>query len=173
MTTDSWRELTLGEMCELRAGSVFKLHLQGSRTGAIPFIKVSDMNLAGNEIYIQRANHWIDDNVRSQINAKPFTLGTSVFAKIGEALKQNRARYLTRDTLIDNNLMGAIPKPEVVDPKFLFYRLSSFDIASKATGAALPFLPSKILWQETFCIPPLADTARLVSSTILSKTIGL
>ena len=151
-----WMEVTLGELCTLRAGSVFKTHYQGQSEGEIPFIKVSDMNLPENQICIRKANHWVSEDVRAEMKAKTFPKGTTVFAKIGEGLKQNRVRLLVRDTLIDNNMMGAMPKPDVVEPAFFFYRLSDFDIASTATGTALPYLTVSTLERSRFTIPPLS-----------------
>jgi len=152
---DSWKKLTLGELCTLRAGSAFKTHYQGKTSGDYPFIKVSDMNLPANQHFIRESNNWVDEDVREEIRAKPFPEGTTVFAKIGEALKQNRVRYLVRDTIIDNNMMGAIPNCNVVDPLFFYYRLSDFDIAATATGTALPYLTVSTLSESRFAIPPL------------------
>lgn len=160
---DGWNQMTLGELCTLRAGSVFKTHYQGQSEGEIPFVKVSDMNLPGNEICIREANHWVSEGVRAEMKAKTFPKGTTVFAKIGEALKQNRVRLLVRDTIIDNNMMGAIPKPNVVEPTFFFYRLSDFDIASTATGTALPYLTVSTLSQSRFTVPPLSIQRRIAA----------
>lgn len=153
--------MSLGQICTLRAGSVFKTLYQGRTEGDFPFIKVSDMNLPGNQCRIREANHWIDDGVRAEMRAKPFPKGTSVFAKIGAALLQNRVRLLVRDTIIDNNMMGAIPNSALVDPQFFFYRLSDFDIAATATGTALPYLTISTLARERFPIPPLAEQRRI------------
>lgn len=161
MRMESWREITLGQLCILRAGSVFKTHLQGKTEGDFPFIKVSDMNLAGNQICIREANHWIDEDVRAEIRVKPFSAGTTVFAKIGEALKQNRVRFLVRDTIIDNNMMGAIPNADVIDPKFFYYLLSNFDIAGTASGTALPYLTVSTLESSAFSIPPIPAQRRI------------
>jgi type I restriction enzyme S subunit len=150
-----FKEMKLGELCTLRAGSAFKTHFQGNTIGRYPFIKVSDMNLPSNEICIREANNWIDENVRAEIKAKPLPSGTTVFAKIGEALRHNRVRYLIKDTIVDNNMMGAIPNKDVIDSKFLYYVLSDFDIAGTATGTALPYLTVSTLVESRFQIPPL------------------
>ena len=163
MTREGWKEISLGKLCTLRAGSVFKTHYQGSTEGDFQFIKVSDMNLPGNQFRIHEANHWVDDSVRAEMRAKPFPEGTTVFAKIGEALKQNRVRFLVRGTLIDNNMMGAIPNRDVIDPEFFFYRLSDFNIAATATGTALPYLTISALAQERFAIPPIPVQRRIAS----------
>ncbi len=52
-----WACGALGDLCSFTAGSAFKPEHQGSTEGDYPFIKVSDMNLAGNEVFIQSANN--------------------------------------------------------------------------------------------------------------------
>lgn len=149
-----WSSERLGAICSLRAGSAFKLDEQGSLEGDLPFIKVSDMNLSGNEVWIRRANNWVDREQGIRIKAKPFPVGTTVFAKIGEALRKNRFRLLPQETIIDNNMMGAIPNEDLVDPRFLYYLLSSADLARWATGTALPYFTVKTLAQVEMMIPP-------------------
>ena len=135
-----WREVTLGEISDFRAGSVFKPSHQGNADGDIPFIKVSDMNLAENAVRIQGANNWVSKAVARELRAKPLPPGAVVFAKIGEALRQNRLRQVIRETIVDNNMMGAIPRPDRVDATYLYYALSQFDFAEVAQGTALPYL---------------------------------
>ena len=159
----AWSERTLGELCVLRAGIVFKPADQGLEFGDVPFIKVSDMNLASNAIAIREANNWVNDDYVARVRAKPFPAGTTVFAKIGEALRQNRVRKIVRATLVDNNMMGAIPNLSVVLPEFLYYRLASFDIASTATGTALPYLTVSTLERQRFRIPPRSLQRRIAS----------
>jgi type I restriction enzyme S subunit len=130
----------LGELCEFRAGAAFKTHLQGNTSGEIPFVKVSDMNLPGNAVQIREANNWVSRNQLKELKAKPLPSGTVVFAKIGEALRQNRLRQIVRDTVVDNNMMGAVPRVDKVEPRFFYYALSQFDFSSIAQGTALPYL---------------------------------
>lgn len=148
------RTYRLADLCELRAGSGFKLDLQGKQVGDYPFIKVSDMNLSGNETRIRVANNWISEADREKLKAKPFPLGTTVFAKIGEALKQNRLRLITRNTIIDNNMMGAIPDHSRVDPEYFYYALSKFDFGAISGGTALPYLTVSALNELRLELPP-------------------
>jgi len=122
-----------------------------------PFAKVSDMNLAANAVCIQEANNWVDDEDLRQLKAKPFPLGTTVFAKIGEALKANRLRYIVRPTIIDNNMMGAIPAHGAVDSRFFHYALSQFDFGEVAGGTALPYLTVAVLSQLALELPPIEE----------------
>ena len=159
---EGWEVKALEELCTLRAGSVFRKDSQGQLSGKYPFIKVSDMNLARNSFAILDAVNWIDDDDLGDLNAKPFPTGTSVFAKIGEGLKQNRIRTLIRPTLIDNNMMGAIPKTSVIADLMLFYTLSQFDFGEIANGTALPYLTARALYSLRVPVPRLAEQTPLI-----------
>lgn len=150
-----WQVVTLADVCDLRAGNPFKREEQGATSGDLPFIKVGDMNLQGNESRVQVANNWVTFPQAARMKLKPFGAGTIVFAKIGEALKQNRVRALTRDTVIDNNMMGAIPRAGVVDSTYFYYLMNTVDFAATATGTALPYLTVSTLKRVTVRIPDL------------------
>ena len=154
---NGWREVTLGEICEFQAGSVFKLQYQGKASGHYPFIKVRDMNLSANEVRINESTNWIDQAVAKKIRAKPIPKRSIVFAKIGEALKQNRLRMTVRPTIVDNNMMGAIPKTDIVEPGFLFYGMHQFDFGEIASGTALPYLTMSELANLPMFLPPLPE----------------
>ena len=49
---DKWEQTTLGEICNMRGGTVFPRVLQGKHSGKYPFIKVSDMNLPENAMLL-------------------------------------------------------------------------------------------------------------------------
>lgn len=150
---EGWQMKPLGDLCKLRGGNAFKTKHQGSKSGDYPFIKVGDMNSAGNSVAITEANNWVEDTLAKEIKAKPFPQGTVVFAKIGEALKQNRVRILMRGTIIDNNMMGAIPNEDAISSALLYSFFSSYDIASHASGAAIPFLTAGVLSKIQLKVP--------------------
>lgn len=54
-----WTATTLGSICKFQAGDGFPKDLQGDVDGEYPVAKVSDMNLAGNELFIINANNWL------------------------------------------------------------------------------------------------------------------
>ncbi|MBC6403524.1 MAG: restriction endonuclease subunit S, partial [Hyphomonadaceae bacterium] len=111
-------ETNLGELCSFKAGNAFKKDVQGRPKGEYPFIKVSDMNLKGNERYMARAANWVsaDDVVANRYTVhEPDSV---VFAKIGVALTFNRRRVLKQPTIIDSNMMAAKPNPGRVDPLY-------------------------------------------------------
>ena len=60
-----WNARNLGDIAQFSGGSAFKEIYQGKSSGTYPFVKVSDMNLTGNERFLHKSNNWISDEVRS------------------------------------------------------------------------------------------------------------
>ncbi len=152
---EGWRRTCLGDLCKLRAGNTFKPKYQGRREGDLPFIKVRDLSRDGNAIAVTGADNWVTLDECEEFRGKPFSKGTSVFAKIGEGLRQNRVRFIVRDTLIDNNMMGAISDQGVAIGEYLYFLLHEQDLANYAGGAAIPFLSSKVLENVGVLAPPM------------------
>ena len=127
----------LGTVCQLSGGYGFPDSLQGSIEGELPFIKVSDMSLSRNERDIVNANNYVSIRIADSMGWKPFPAGAVVFAKVGAALKLNRRRILIRPTLIDNNMMVAIPYGGL-DSAFLYHFLCAIDFGDFVQDGALP-----------------------------------
>ena len=131
---------SLGDICNFTAGSAFSPEHQGSAGGDYPFIKVSDMNLVGNEVFIQSANNYVSQARKLEMKAKLHPQGATVFAKIGVALISNRRRLLITPTIIDNNMMSASPIEGKSASYFLYSMLSTIDFNTLVSGTALPYL---------------------------------
>jgi type I restriction enzyme S subunit len=158
---EGWVQAALGSICRFQAGDAFGRDEQGRSIGDHPFIKVSDMNLVGNELYIARANNWVTDN-EAQHEYRLHPKGAVIFAKIGVALTYNRRRRLTRPTVIDNNLMSAVCLPEI-DPVWFYYLLSTIDFNLIASGSALPYLTVKDLSRISVDVPSRSDQMAISS----------
>nr|WP_315568452.1 restriction endonuclease subunit S [Haemophilus parahaemolyticus] len=106
--TIPWEQRKLGELGYCQSGIGFPELEQGGKTG-IPFYKVSDMNLLGNEIFMESSNNYVSIN---QITNKKWKTITStpavIFAKVGAALMLDRKRLVLNEFLIDNNTMAYI-----------------------------------------------------------------
>jgi type I restriction enzyme, S subunit len=148
-----WCEEELKKICKFSGGSAFKHEKQGLLAGDYPFIKVSDMNLQNNARYILDANNWITEETRAEIKAKLQPLNSIVMAKIGVALTYNRLRFLTRDTIVDNNMLAVIPNEELISSTALFLILSKYDFNFYAKGSALPYLNASDLSVIPFVMP--------------------
>ena len=150
-------KLKLGDICQFKAGDAFKKDMQGRSFGNYPFVKVSDMNLAGNEIFITRAGNWVSE---SDVTERRFTAhqpGSIVFAKIGIALTYNRRRILRLPTIIDNNMMAARPDAKKVNERYFYYLLRTLDFNEISLGSALPYLTQKDLAEIDVALHPLPE----------------
>ena len=158
---EGWSPKDLGEIAKFSGGSAFKEIYQGISTGSYPFIKVSDMNLLGNERYMTKANNWISEEIVNQAKIKLFPLDTTVFAKVGAALLLNRRRQLVRDTAIDNNMMAAVPFN--CEPGFLNYFMQTIDLANIVQSGAVPSVNQNQMESIPVNTPPLPEQKKIAS----------
>ena len=149
----SWTSTNLGSVCQFKGGVAFPKDLQGHVLGEVPFIKVGDMDMDGNKFFVRNSRNWLSNATVVQLRARPFQAGTCVFAKIGEAIHANRVRILSRPTLIDNNMMAAIPA-NGISSRFLAYLLEFLEPSSFAEGTALPYLNAGDLARAPVELPP-------------------
>jgi type I restriction enzyme S subunit len=158
---NDWNEVPLGELCSFKSGTGFPKRYQGGTAGDLRFVKVSDMSLPGNERSFVSANNWVSTPVAKEINAYPVATGATVFAKIGEAVKAERLRRIVGPTAIDNNLMAAVPKPDMIDSDFLYYLLHTVRLSDLAEGSALPYLRAGDLAALRVTVPSVREQERI------------
>ena len=145
----------LGKIAEIRSGWGFPNKEQGKEQGEIPFYKVSDMNSAGNEMYMMTANNYIDDLTAKRLKCKPAPVGTIIFPKIGAAISTNKKRILVCHSCYDNNIMGLIAS-QGIEYKYLYYLMDSVDLISFADySGAMPSIRKSTMENHYFPVPPL------------------
>ncbi len=157
-----WLKTTLGDVAAVQSGTGFPVRYQGQADGHIPFYKVSDMNIAGNEREMMRENNSITEGVRRELGAFLFPKGSILFPKIGGAIATNKKRLSTCDCCVDNNVMGVIPKRGRIDSEFLFYFFLSHDLSEFANKAHLPSIRKTVVEAWPIAVPPLAEQQRIV-----------
>jgi restriction endonuclease S subunit len=152
----------LDEVTKIQNGSGFPKKFQGHSDEKFPFLKVSDMNLQGNERMIQSWNNSISADVVQKIRAKITPSGTVIFPKIGAAIATNKKRITTVESAFDNNVMGLIPN-EQLDSEYLFWMLQNFDLTKWASSSALPSMKSSTVAAHEISLPPLKTQKEVVS----------
>jgi type I restriction enzyme S subunit len=157
----SWEAVTLGAVCVFKGGSGFKESFQGTESGEHPFIKVSDLNLPGNEKYVLHSNNWVSAAELKLLKATLQPIGATVFAKVGAALKLNRRRVLVRPTVIDNNMMAAIPDETHLNREYLYYFLLGEDLGRFSQESAVPSINQGHLESILIPLPPLAEQRKI------------
>lgn len=159
----------LGSIGEFKAGFGFPIEYQGKKEGDYPFAKVGDISavVRSGHKNISHAGNYIDKDILGNLKAKTIPKGTIVFAKIGEAIKQNFRAVTTVEMVIDNNVMGLVPDNNLVDTNYLFYFMRSLDLYQFSGATTIPALRKSMLENIQIPLPPLSEQKRIAA--ILDK----
>ena len=147
----TWGKQTLGELAVFVGGSSLP---QGEafigQLGGLLLIKVGDMNLPGNEINIITAREWISETTKKYAFSPANSI---ILPKRGGAIGTNKKRLLSRNGLLDPNLMGIIPKNDG-HVSWIFQWFQHFDLLGLVSGSAVPQLNKQDLAPSVFRVPP-------------------
>jgi type I restriction enzyme S subunit len=136
--TSFWEQRKLGDIGKARSGVGFPDADQGGVTG-VPFFKVSDMNLDGNENEMIVANNYVTAEQIADHRWSPITeLPAIFFAKVGAAVMLNRKRLCRFPFLLDNNTMAYSLSPTKWDADFAKALFGTVDLTSLVQVGALP-----------------------------------
>ncbi|MEW6211159.1 MAG: restriction endonuclease subunit S [Acidobacteriota bacterium] len=154
---ESWNPKLLQNCCDVVSSSLsytdFESMSEATDGNAVLAmgIKVSDMNLSGNESYIMRAN--LQKRVDFSLAEKKLVpANTIVFPKRGAAIATNKKRMTTAWTVLDPNLIG-VCAGEGVNSSFLFYWFQNFDLRTITEPGPTPQLNKKNLTPLLLPIP--------------------
>ncbi len=155
-----WSRTRLKELAILLGGFGFPEHLQGRVSDELPFYKVSDMSLPGNERFMTRANHYVSKSIAARQGWKPAPAQSIAFAKVGAALLLNRRRILSRSSLVDNNMMVAVADG-TADPGWLYWWFQTIDFCGLVQPGALPSVNQRQIGDLEIDLPPLPEQHRI------------
>ncbi|MES2996897.1 MAG: N-6 DNA methylase [Verrucomicrobiota bacterium] len=158
-----WPMVPIAEVAVVKSGYGFPLDRQGKTAEEIPFLKVSDMNLPGNEKEIVSWNHSVSRKVLRELKGEVYPKGTVIFPKIGAAIGTNKKRILTRDSTYDNNVMGIIPDSKRLITEYLHTYLLAFDLSRWASESQPPSMRKTTVEAHKIPLPPLATQQAIVA----------
>ena len=158
----NWKKVFLEDVCKIVSGNGFPKAYQNLVSTGIPFIKVSDMNLNGNEKHILTSNFSVNDKIIKKINAKKYPEGTIIFPKIGGAILTNKKRILSKSSCFDNNVMGLIPNKEI-NGNFFYYVIQGLHLKDFIKNGPIPSLDTKKFIKFQFLLPPLSIQKQIVA----------
>jgi type I restriction enzyme S subunit len=124
---EHWKMVPLKRLASFKGGTGFPHEAQGRSGLELPFYKVSDMTLSGNETYMVNTNNSISRETASSLGATIFPERAIIFPKVGGAMLTNKRRILTKPSCIDNNMMACVLNSETIFD-FLFLRLQTLDL---------------------------------------------
>ena len=161
ITKNDWEQRKLGEVGKARSGVGFPNSEQGGVEG-IPFFKVSDMNLDGNEIEMTVANNYVSEE---QISRKKWSLLEEVpamyFAKVGVAVLLNRKRLCRFPFLFDNNTMAYSLDKKHWNTEFAIAEFAKIDLTKLVQVGALPSYNAGDVESIEIMIPSLPEQQKI------------
>lgn len=131
---------TVGAISEISSGVGFPKNRQGKASGDYPFAKVSDISRAVAQAngQLSTAANFVDEVDLASLRANPVPAGSTVFAKIGEALRLNRRALTAVPLILDNNCMALTPNTRQVRPAYLYFFMQIVDLSPFAVATAVP-----------------------------------
>ena len=150
-----WQQVTLGRCGGFSGGCGFPHEYQGKSSGELPFYKVGDTNLKGNEKYLEKAENYVTQKIAIKLGATINRPGGIMFPKVGAALLGNKRRILSISGITDNNTMVFSPKEK--DNDYWYYWLSILDFGSLSNPGPVPSVNESQLKVIKVVRPPLAE----------------
>ncbi|WP_083007729.1 restriction endonuclease subunit S [Halomonas sp. GT] len=154
----SWARASLGELSKVKSGVGFPKKYQGQSSGDYPVYKVGDISRAVTQGQgkLNAANHYVTTDEAAALKGAIFRTGSTLFAKIGEAVKLNRRAFVICPGLADNNVMAVIPLLHESD-RYLHYFLRTVDLSEVSRSTTVPSVRKGDIEELRISLPPLAE----------------
>ncbi len=156
---EGWQTLALKRVGRLAAGMAFPEDQQGNTGGPIPYLKVGDLTLPGNEEYLKNYTHTVTTATARRLGSPIFPPNTIVFPKIGAALLSNRRRITVLPSCTDQNLMGLIVEQAAM--RYLYYLLQTLDFSRLRMPGPVPLLNERDAADLIIPLPPFDEQVEI------------
>jgi len=157
---ESWEVVELGKICEIIGSSItFKQAENKKGETEVHGIKVSDMNLVGNEKFILNAQ----TNFKFSDTSKLVPPNAIIFPKRGAAIATNKKRITTKYSLLDPNVIAVVPSDKLLSG-FIYYYFETFDLSSLTDKGTIPQLNKKDLLPVILPLPPKEEQIKIDAS---------
>ena len=151
-----WEWICLKDIATISSGKTPASEML-SEDGQIPYYKISDMNVEGNELYLDKTTNYL--NV--EYDGIVFNKGSFVFPKNGGAVLTNKKRILLHDSLVDLNT-GVISFSPFINAEYAFLMFSFIDFSKLYKGSTIPTVDSHVISNLIFALPPLNEQQHIV-----------
>jgi type I restriction enzyme S subunit len=146
-----WPVASLGAVADFYAGNSLPegVPFVGQEDGYL-LMKVSDMNLVGNERLVEKCQLWSGVSGARSATCPQKSI---VIPKRGGAIGTNKKRMTVRPTVLDPNLMAVSAKSSLL-PDYLFQWFMGFDLSRIVSGSSVPQLNKQDLAPLEIQVPP-------------------
>jgi type I restriction enzyme S subunit len=122
------------------------------------FLKVSDLNLPGNETQLVSAQQVYRTNQLGRLNTVPPQ--AIVFPKRGGAIGTNKKRMTVYHSLLDPNLIAVVAGAMVIS-EYLYYWFERFDLSTISDNTTIPQLNKKDIESIRLPLPTIAEQIQI------------
>ena len=150
----------LSDHCQVISGKSMSVKEEES-SGPIPYIKVADFNLAGNDTFIATSSRYV--SVESASKSKMIQKGCVVFAKNGAASLSNKKRLTAIECCIDMNTMAVKINDDSLSSEYLYFFLCSIDIKDHVRQGAIPSIDPHSVESILLPLPPMDQQKTFVT----------
>lgn len=157
---EHWEVWPLKRIGWFKSGAGFPVTDQGRKDLEVPFLKVSDMNLPGNERWIETSNNTVSCEDAKNLGAFVFPEGTIIFPKVGGAMLTNKRRLVRRPSCIDNNVMGCVVRRG--HGEFVFLLLQQLDLGRLSKPGPVPAIGEGEVREIKVVFPPIKEQRAIV-----------
>ena len=166
-----WEHTTIGTIARVDSGVGFPKKFQGKITGEYPVYKVGDISksFVRKDRELISSEFYVDEQTKNEMKGRLFVSGSTVFAKIGEALRLERRMILGKDGLADNNVMSAKCYDDELD-YFVYLFLKSIRLGVLSRSSTVPSIRKSDVEYIALKLPPLKEAKRIEST--LQSVLG-
>lgn len=163
---ESWATPTVESVCTIKASAMSYSQLEKASNVSdgvrVLGVKVSDMNLPGNEIEFRSANleRLLTEKEAHKRTVPPDSI---IFPKRGAAIATNKKRLTTVYTVLDPNLVAVTPS-KAVSHRYLFHWFNTFDLKKITDPGPTPQLNKKDIAPLMFPMPPMEEQQAIAAA---------
>ncbi|HIX57108.1 MAG TPA: restriction endonuclease subunit S [Candidatus Anaerobiospirillum pullistercoris] len=158
--TEPWTVCKLGDLGQAISGIAFPESAQGGVEG-MPFFKVSDMNLEGNESVMHYANNYVSYELVAKSKWKPIEGPAAIFVRDGAAVLLNRKRLILSKCLMDHHIMHYCLDESVWNPFFALAIFEGIDLTALVRTSVTPSYGAVEVEAIVVKVPNLAEQQRI------------
>jgi len=155
----------LGQVARITGGRRMPADHFADDSTDIPCFKVVDLAQIDErkKPYLDKAQGYISSDLCRKLGLRTLTQGTIVFAKNGGAIALNRRAILSKPSLIDNNMMGIIGSPDVLDNTYLYYFTLGLQLFNLSHSTTMPSVRKIDVAAIEIPLPPISKQKQLVT----------
>ena len=141
---------TIEQTCTMKSGTTFSKEDELD-SGELYYIKVSGMNLPGNEKYIKSSLTFVSRDVAGKTIIPANSI---IFPKRGGAIGTNKKRITEKEICIDLNTMAVTPSKEL-NIQYLYQFFQNIDMGKLYNGSSVPQINNKDIGPLKIKVPPI------------------